>query len=138
MYLYICICIFLFVYLYLYICICIFVSVYLYLYICIFVFVYLYLYICICIFVFVCLYLYTCICIFVYSGCGRVVQGAGHKVKRLVLQRINGVSSNPVEERTSICLLGLIFEVVIRLKSSYFSICKAYVWHNYSKWLIYS
>jgi hypothetical protein len=31
-----------------------------------------------------------------WSGCGRVVKGAGHKVKRLVLQCINGVSSNPV------------------------------------------
>ena len=40
--------------------------------------------------------------IFFYSGCGRVVQGAGHKAKRLVLQCINGVSSNPVEGRTQI------------------------------------
>ena len=40
-----------------------------------------------------------------------------HKSKRLVLQCINGVSSNPVEGRTNICqlkdlfltLLGLIF-----------------------------
>jgi hypothetical protein len=31
------------------------------------------------------------------SGCDRVVEGAGHKAKRLVLQCINGVSSNPVE-----------------------------------------
>ena len=38
--------------------------------------------------------------IFLYSGCGRVVWGAGHKAKRLVLQCINGVSSNPVEGRT--------------------------------------
>jgi hypothetical protein len=36
---------------------------------------------------------------FLYSGCGRVVWGAGHKVKRLVLQCINGVSSNPVENK---------------------------------------
>ena len=27
--------------------------------------------------------------IYIYSGCGRVVQGAGHKAKRLVLQCIN-------------------------------------------------
>ena len=39
--------------------------------------------------------------IFLHSGCGRVVQGAGHKTKRLVLQCINGVSSNPVEGRTT-------------------------------------
>ena len=31
-----------------------------------------------------------------------VVEGAGHKAKRLVLQCINGVSSNPVEQRTII------------------------------------
>ena len=42
---------------------------------------------------------------------------AGHKAKRLELQCISGVSSNPVEGRTNICqlkdliltLLGLIF-----------------------------
>jgi hypothetical protein len=53
----------------------------------------------------------------IYSGCGRVVQGTGRKVKRLVLQCINGVSSNPVEGRTKIwqlknlilTLFGLIF-----------------------------
>ena len=52
-----------------------------------------------------------------HSGCGRVVQGAGHKTKRLVLQCINGVSSNPVDGRTKNCqlkdliltLFGLIF-----------------------------
>ena len=41
--------------------------------------------------------------IFLYSVCGRVVQGAKHKAKRLVLQCINGTSSNPVEGRTKIC-----------------------------------
>jgi hypothetical protein len=39
---------------------------------------------------------------FLWSGCGRVVQGAGLKAKRLVLQCINGVSSNPVERRTNL------------------------------------
>ena len=39
---------------------------------------------------------------FSWSGCGRVVQGAGRKAKRMVLQCINGVSSNPVEGRTTI------------------------------------
>ena len=34
-----------------------------------------------------------------------MVQGAGHKAKRLVLPCINGVSSNPVEGRTKICQL---------------------------------
>ena len=37
------------------------------------------------------------------SGFGRVVSGAGHKAKLLVLQCINGVSSNSVEGRTKIC-----------------------------------
>ena len=37
---------------------------------------------------------------FVLSGCGRVVKGAGNKARRLMLQCINGVSSNPVEGRT--------------------------------------
>jgi hypothetical protein len=34
------------------------------------------------------------------SGCGRVVEDAGRKAKRMVLQRINGVGSNPVKGRT--------------------------------------
>ena len=46
-----------------------------------------------------------------------MVEDAGHKAKRLVLQCINDVSSNPVEGRTKFCqikdliltLLGLIF-----------------------------
>ena len=48
---------------------------------------------------------------------GRVVKGAGHKAKRLVVPCVNGVSSNPVEGRTKHCqlkdliitLFGLIF-----------------------------
>jgi hypothetical protein len=36
--------------------------------------------------------------IFLYSGCGRMIYGTGHKAKWLVLQCINGVSSNPVGE----------------------------------------
>ena len=54
---------------------------------------------------------------FLGSGCGRVVQGAGCKAKRMVLQCINGVRSNSVEGRTKIwqlknlilTLFGLIF-----------------------------
>jgi hypothetical protein len=38
---------------------------------------------------------------FFLSGCGRVIKGTGHKAKRLVLQCINDVSSNPVERRTT-------------------------------------
>ena len=34
--------------------------------------------------------------------CGRVVWGAGRKAKRMVLQCINGVGSNPVEGKTKI------------------------------------
>ena len=56
-----------------------------------------------------------------YNGCGRVVKGAGHKAKRLVMQCINGVSSNPFEGRTTICqlkdliliLFGLIFRRIL-------------------------
>ena len=40
--------------------------------------------------------------IYIQSGCGRVVQGAGRKAKRMVLQCINGVGSNPVEGRAKI------------------------------------
>jgi hypothetical protein len=36
------------------------------------------------------------------SGCSRVVEGAGRKAKRMVLQCNNGVGSNPVEGRTKI------------------------------------
>ena len=43
-----------------------------------------------------------CIYIYIYSGCGRMVEGAGRKAKRMVLQCINGVGSNPVEGRTKI------------------------------------
>ena len=39
---------------------------------------------------------------FLWSGWVRVVQGAGHNAKRLVLQCINGVSSNPVKGRIEI------------------------------------
>ena len=60
---------------------------------------------------------------FFWSRCGRVVQGAGHQVKRLVLQCINAVSSNPVEGRTKIVqlknliltLFGLIFRRIYHL-----------------------
>jgi hypothetical protein len=39
---------------------------------------------------------------FLWSGCGREVLGAGHNAKRLVLQCINGVGSNPVKGRIKI------------------------------------
>ena len=55
---------------------------------------------------------------FLWSGCGLVVYGAGHKAKRLVLQCINDVSSNPVEERTKICqlkdLILTLFDLIFR------------------------
>ena len=44
---------------------------------------------------------------FLGSGCGRVVQGAGRKSKRTILQCINGVGSNPVEGRTKILRLKI-------------------------------
>jgi hypothetical protein len=40
--------------------------------------------------------------IYIGSGCGRVVKGAGREAKRMVLECINGVGSNPVEGRTKI------------------------------------
>ena len=39
---------------------------------------------------------------FLRSGCGRVCSNAGHKARRMVMQCINGVGSNPVEGRTKI------------------------------------
>jgi hypothetical protein len=39
---------------------------------------------------------------FLCSGCGRVVYVAGNNAKRLVLQCINGVSSNPIKGRIQI------------------------------------
>jgi hypothetical protein len=53
-----------------------------------------------------------------------VVEGAGHKAKRLVLQCINSVNSNPVEGRTKIwqlknlilTLFGLIFRCIYILR----------------------
>ena len=55
---------------------------------------------------------------FLYSGCGRVVQGAGHKAKRLVLQCISDVSSNLVEGRTKNCqlkhLILTLFSLIFR------------------------
>ena len=52
---------------------------------------------------------------FLYIGCGPVVQGAGHKANRLVMQCINGVSSNPVEGRTNICQLKDLILTLFRL-----------------------
>jgi hypothetical protein len=42
---------------------------------------------------------------FLGNECGRVVKVAGRKAKRMVLQCINGVGSNPVEGRTQILQL---------------------------------
>jgi hypothetical protein len=41
------------------------------------------------------------VCVYIYMGVD-VVEGAGRKAKRMVLQCINGVGSNPVEGRTKI------------------------------------
>ena len=54
-----------------------------------------------------------------------MVYGTGHKAKRLVLQCINGASSNPVEGKTKICqlkdliltVLGLIFRRLLLIVS---------------------
>jgi hypothetical protein len=55
---------------------------------------------------------------FLYSRCDRVVKGAEHKAKRLVLHCVNGVSSNPVERRTKMCqlkdLILTLFGVIFR------------------------
>jgi hypothetical protein len=60
---------------------------------------------------------------FLWRGCRSVFKGSGHKAKRLVLQCINGVSSNPVERRTKfdsstnlmLTLLGLIFRRIYNI-----------------------
>jgi hypothetical protein len=52
-----------------------------------------------------------------YNGCGRVVKGARHKAKRLVVQCINGVSSNPVEGRTTICQLKDLILIYITIET---------------------
>jgi hypothetical protein len=64
---------------------------------------------------------------FWWSGCGRVVLGADNNAKRLVLQCINGVSSNPVKRRIQIwqlkniilTLFGLIFGRIYIIFSIY-------------------
>jgi hypothetical protein len=45
---------------------------------------------------------YVVLTIYVFGACGRVVYGAGRKAKRMELQCINGVGSNPVKGRTKI------------------------------------
>ena len=62
MYVYVCICIYVCVYMYMYVFICIYVCVYMYMYICIYVYMYMY----ICIYVCVYMYMYMYICIYVY------------------------------------------------------------------------
>ena len=52
---------------------------------------------------------------FLWSGCRPVVQGAGHQVKRLVLQCFNAVRSNPVEGRTKIVQLKIIILTLVGL-----------------------
>ena len=60
---------------------------------------------------------------FLWGGCGREIQGSGHKAKRLVLQCINGVRSNPAERRTKfdsskslmLTLLGLLFRRIYNI-----------------------
>ena len=46
-----------------------------------------------------------------------VAEGAGHKAKQLLLQCINGVSSNPVEGRTKICQIK---ELILTLFGLFF------------------
>ena len=58
------------------------------------------------------------------SGCSRVVQGAGRKANRMVLQCINGVGSNPVEGRT---------KNLTALKSN-----SNTVWFNFQTYIIFS
>ena len=48
-----------------------------------------------------------------YSECDRLVEGTEHKAKRLVLQCINGVSSDPVKgEQKKYQLKNLILTLV--------------------------
>jgi hypothetical protein len=46
---------------------------------------------------------------FLGSGCGRVVQGAVRKAKRMVLQCINGVGSNPVVTKDTRLILNIMY-----------------------------
>ena len=39
---------------------------------------------------------------FLGSGCGQVVWGAGRRARRMVLQCVSGVGSNPVEGGTNV------------------------------------
>ena len=50
-----------------------------------------------------------------------MVLGAGDKAKRLVIQCINGVSTNPVKGRTTICQLK---DLIITLVSLIFRLYK--------------
>ena len=50
-----------------------------------------------------------------YFNIADVFWGGGHKANRLVLQCINGISSNPVEGRTNICQLK---DLILTLKYS--------------------
>jgi hypothetical protein len=47
-----------------------------------------------------------------------VVYGAGYKAKRLVMQYINGASSNPVEGEQTICILKNLILTLFGLISS--------------------
>ena len=67
--------------------------------------------------------------IFLYSGYGRVAQDVGHNAKRLVLQCINGMSSNPVEGRTKICQLK---DLILTLFGLIFR--RIYIWGVGSLW----
>ena len=59
--------------------------------------------------------------LYIFFGRGRVVLGAGDKAKRLVIQCINGVSTNPVKGRTTICQLK---DLIITLVSLIFRLYK--------------
>ena len=57
-YMYIYICIYIYMYIYIYICI----YIYMYVYICIYVYVYIYMYLCLCIYIYICIYM----CVYIY------------------------------------------------------------------------
>ena len=68
--------------------------------------------------------------IYIQCICGRVVWGTGHKAKQLVLQCINGASSNPVEERTKICRLK---DLILTLFSLIFRRIYIYLYREMTK-----
>ena len=68
MYMYVCTCMYVHVYMYMYICTCMYVHVCMCMYVCtcMYVHVCMYMYVCTCMYVHVCMYMYVCTCMYVH------------------------------------------------------------------------